>query len=462
MKKKTDRFKKCLGLLWIAAVLTGCGAGELLNEAPRDFGLRQEKEVPPDFEKNDTKIVYLEDILAVPQEREACFLMEEAFSYAYDSLSAAEQIWYRDMERLLGSFADQRELNPEALAQFDFSEVDEITDKIFRCVLNDHPELFYVEGYSCTKYMRGDRILSVEFAGNYTMDPETALERKAAIEEEAEALLKGISGEASDYEKVKYVYDAIIRGTDYDLEAADSQNIYSVFVNHSSVCQGYAKATQYLLNRLGVECTLVQGTVDTGEGHAWNLVKVDGEYYYVDTTWGDVSYRVEGGPEKEENPGEKGFEEEKSVEKGSGEESPEAEAGIRNTEDGENPEAGNMPEINYDYLNVTTEELFRTHSVGGTVPMPVCTATEANYYIREGAWFTSCDREQMAELFRRAREQNRESISIKCGNEECYYEILEMLIDEHEIFEYLEKQEGWVAYARNEKQLSLTFWVTNE
>ena len=31
-------------------------------------------------------------------------------------------------------------------------------------------------------------------------------------------------------------------------------------------------------------CTLVQGTVDTGEAHAWNLVQIDGTFYYTDCT----------------------------------------------------------------------------------------------------------------------------------------------------------------------------------
>lgn len=417
-------------------VLGGCAAEGLLDEIPRDFGLWQE--VSGELaENNDVRVVSLQDM---PEIRETeCFLMEEAFLYAYDSLSAPERLWYQDVERLLGSFGEKAELNASSISAFEASKLDEIVDKIFRCVLSDHPELFYVDGYSCTKYMQGKNVISLEFSGSYTMDLETAREYRKDIELAAEEILSGIGEGASEYERVKYVYDTIICNTDYDLNAPENQNVYSVFVNHRSVCQGYAKAVQYLLNLLKVEGTLVLGTVDTGEGHAWNLVKVDGEYYYVDATWGDVSYQVEESGE------------------GEGGETGEEPA----PEDG-GPEADRaMPEINYDYLNVTTEEILRTHSIGGPVPMPLCTAKSANYYVMEGAYFTFYDREQMSALFERICEKPAAGVNVKCADEECYQEILDALVENQEVFSYLKDEDG-VAYARNEKQLSLTFWVTNE
>ena len=121
-----------------------------------------------------------------------------------------------------------------------------------------------------------------------------------------------------------------------------------------------------------------------------------------------------------------------------------------------------LPEINYDYLNVTTEELLRTHSIGGVVPMPLCTATKANYYVMEGAYFTSYDRDQMAALFEKAAEQGKWDVSVKCSDAECYGEIFQALIEDKDIFDYMGDREGGIAYAQNEKQFSLTFWVTSE
>ncbi|MCR2048468.1 hypothetical protein NSB25_14345 [Acetatifactor muris] len=420
MRRRRRNYPHILWLVLFCVMLTGCADPNILDNIPRDFALSWGMtEEDSEEDKGEPSSEASSEEAEIPA---VCFLMEEAGSFAHDSLSEAEQLWYHDMERILGSYGEEEELNTEG---FDAGLDEADVDRIFQCVLSDHPELFYVEGYSYTKYTRGDRLTSIEFSGTYNMDVDTAAVRSEEILAAAEQILAGIDGNAGEYEKVKYVYDTIIRNTDYDMNAPDNQNIYSVFIHHASVCQGYAKAAQYLLNRLGVECTLVLGLVETGEGHAWNLVKVDGEYYYMDATWGDVSYQME-----DTRPGED----------------------VHNA----------MPEINYDYLNVTTEELLRTHSISDEIPMPVCTAVAANYYVREGALFQSYDREQMAALFSGAAERGKQDVTIKCADTACYEEILHALVEGQEIFDYLNDGESRIAYAQNEKQLSLTFWVTNE
>ena len=121
-----------------------------------------------------------------------------------------------------------------------------------------------------------------------------------------------------------------------------------------------------------------------------------------------------------------------------------------------------MPEINYDYLNVTTQEILRTHAIGGVVPMPECTAVEANYYRREGAFFTGYDKEQMKALFDRVFDGGGRDVTVKCSDAACYEEIYGALIEGQEIFGYLGEGEKSVAYTQNQNQFSLTFWVTNE
>ena len=406
------RFKKIYIVLFMLLFLTGCSSEEILSEVPQTIVL-------PVEEIDSLPGQVAEETTAESDNTESCSLLEEGGSrFAYESLDAQEQIWYGEIEQALGEMTDTVKLSTEPIGQgLDEQDI----DRIFQCVLIDHPEIFYTTGYTYTKYSRGDRTVGIDFAGTYSLPREEAVNKAEEIRGRASEWLSDIPSDASEYDKVKAVYEKIIFSTDYDLNASDNQNIASVFLGNSSVCQGYAKATQYLLNHLGVMCTLVQGTVDTGEAHAWNLVRVDGDYYYVDTTWGDASYRMEDGSGQEE-----------------------------------------LPEINYDYLCVTTQELLRTHRIESVVDMPECTATQANYYVREGVYFTSYDAEQMQSIFDRAWESGRTEITLKCADEECYREICRVLIDEQEIFSYMPENSSTIAYAQNGKQLSLTFWVTNE
>jgi transglutaminase/protease-like cytokinesis protein 3 len=84
---------------------------------------------------------------------------------------------------------------------------------------------------------------------------------------------------------------------------------------------------------MDIPCILVTGTAKEGEGHAWNLAFVDGEWTYVDTTWGDASYR--------------------NIMTGE----------VRN-------------EITYDYLCVGDEELKKSHHVKSLIELPEAVTIE--------------------------------------------------------------------------------------
>ncbi len=402
MKKGLFRGVYCLVCL-LSLMLCGCADSEILAEKLKTAALERELAGIP--ESTEPKV--------------PGFLYEGASCYAYQCLSEAEALWYCDIADCLGFMREEIRLDKQGIEQ-GLDETD--IDRIFQCVLMDHPELFYVEGYTYRKYSKEDTTVAIQFSGTYSLDAEQALSRNAEIEAQVQTLLADAAGLEGDYEKVKYVYETLIYHTEYDLSASDNQNIYSVFVNHKSVCQGYAKAVQYLLERMGVECALVFGTVENGEGHAWNLVNVNGSYYYVDATWGDASYQ--------------------SV--------------------NENTTDEYLPQISYDYLCITTEQLLRTHILEQYVPMPICVEEKDNYYVREGVLFTAYDKEQMQTVFSRFLEENRPDVTVKCADVEVFRQILQAMVEEQEIFDYLPSGSDSIGYTQNEKQLSMTFWVTNE
>lgn len=336
---------------------------------------------------------------------------EQTECYAFGKLPEDEQEVYLEILEALIHFKENVKLS---------SCDKELISRVFQCVLNDHPEIFYVDGYSYTEYTLGSILKKITFTGSYRFSPEEVKEKQRQIDDYVNQCLAGMPEDADEYEKVKYVYEYLIHHTDYDAAAKDSQNICSVFLERKSVCQGYAKATQYLLNRAGVFATLVLGEVVGGEGHAWNLVRIDGAYYYVDTTWGDASYQAVGGGDY-------------PIEK--------------------------IPTINYDYLCVTTEQMEQTHTQDNVVEMPECTSMDANFYVREGVYFTEFDEKKIEKIFTDSYERGDTYVTLKCEGPDIYRKMQETLIGEQGVFRYLDCPDKAVSYVENEKQYSLSFWL---
>ncbi len=104
---------------------------------------------------------------------------------------------------------------------------------------------------------------------------------------------KIITSDMGDFERVKAIHDYLLMNVDYDYVnykndtiPMDSHRAIGALANKTAVCDGYAYAFKLLCLKVGVDCELVTGT-SKGEGHAWNHVKVEGEWYNIDVTWDD-------------------------------------------------------------------------------------------------------------------------------------------------------------------------------
>ena len=170
--------------------------------------------------------------------------------------------------------------------------------------LQDNPDLFYIDVNKMYLNIRTTtRILRTTYnvyisAGekaNYLSDDfsdtaqiEVAI---AEVEEEKNRIQANLSG--NDYDKVEYIHDYLLDNTTYDktFKQRGCYSIYGALVGKTCVCEGYAKAFKYLANEAGIECEIMQGDATNKSGeiekHAWNCVKLAGEWYLVDATWDD-------------------------------------------------------------------------------------------------------------------------------------------------------------------------------
>lgn len=155
---------------------------------------------------------------------------------------------------------------------------------VFEAVYNDHPELFWLEtGYSC-KYLRNGNC--VEITLKYNAAAENLEEARQEFDSRAGQILSGAQALGSNAEKERFVHDSLMQSVEYVLNAPMNQSAYSALVQGRSVCAGYARAFQYMMQQLGIPCYYCTGYA--GEDHAWNIVKMDTDYYNVDVTWDDT------------------------------------------------------------------------------------------------------------------------------------------------------------------------------
>lgn len=220
---------------------------------------------------------------------------------------------------------------------------------VMTAFFNDHPEVFYLDltyKLYVSKSLVYDRV-RIELT--YTVENKKDLEEKLQKIEAAMNAYTNSLDNKSDFEKEVYIHDNIARNAKYydgvtEISEVPEQyhTIYGTFVEKSAVCDGLAKAIQILLDKVDVENIFITGYLNQVP-HAWNMVKLDSNWYHLDVT-SDKYVKEEDGTTKT---------------------------------------------VVHTYFNVTDEYIMKTHTIDNQESNPSAIATTYNYYIKTNSYISN-------------------------------------------------------------------------
>ena len=371
-----SRNRRCLQLLLVMAIVCLTAIAGIAR-----FGLVRSSSRGIDLVATARNIISMEpDEVKLLRSREVDDHEEGRLEYYFHQLSEKEQRAYREMLTSLRSWEPEFYLT--------VGQDDEI-DRVFHAVLNDHPELFWARNrntvyktvYTGQEYSR--------FTPSYlygTGDPVVpgpgplAEQIQADIDTACRQIDAMIPSDADAYQKAETVYSWLIGQTEY-AETENDQSVAGVFHDRIAVCAGYAAAFQLLAEHVGLECIYVEGSSLTGgEGHAWNIVSIDGTWYYVDVTNGDQPEFLTG-------------------------------------------DFASLSEhhtILMDYLCPFPAEYERMYRASDMFSVPACTSTEKNFYVMNGSCFDYYDQGELNSYFHMRIDNGAAVIRFKYSGEEPF------------------------------------------
>ena len=317
-----------------------------------------------------------EEDLAISDEEAAKVELPFAVGYFADRLTEDEATVCRQLYKGMTEREDIIYIKKNVISS------DDICQLIVMCVTGA-PEIDYIES-SYSVQVDANGCASAVYM-SYTRNEEDQQVRRKLTEQAVDRICMEVTSDWTDFRKYKLVHDAIVNGCTYYESGDDCYTAYGCLVGGNAVCEGYSKALMMLCDKVGIPCLPVigQGLNDDGssQGHIWNKVMLDGEWYAADITWDDPLFES----------------------------------------------ADNY--LRYDYFSVTDEEMGRNHIPDGNkyINEPECTATELDYYRYCGYYAETSD--DAGAAFGNAVEDamnNGEIYArIKCGDRKCFDETLD-------------------------------------
>ncbi|MDE5582680.1 MAG: hypothetical protein K2J08_03100 [Ruminococcus sp.] len=297
----------------------------------------------------------------------------------------------RDFSRPVYAFLDEKEkavysamyrgveaLNTDIPLPYEISG--DVYSKIYCIFEKQESEFFYIDStYYTAEKVRNAQVIMRENA-------EKIAPKREEFEKAVETALAD-APQSDDYEKALYIHDYITKICEYDIgdDYIYCSTAYGCLVDGTANCEGYAKAFGCLASRLGLSSVLVTGKTDKGENHAWNQVKIDGEWYNLDVTWDetdseDISRKV--------------------------------------------------------YFLCNDETFGNTHIAENAYFKPFsCTATESSYYIKNGLFAETA--EQAGAIITRELADGNTKIELKFADNTAYADFKKKFVEEQKVFDIL-------------------------
>ncbi|MBR5501051.1 MAG: hypothetical protein IKV74_05970 [Clostridia bacterium] len=274
---------------------------------------------------------------------------------------------------------------------------------ILSAIFMDHPELYYI-GKQYSYSYQGNRLTELKMD---TTDRNTALSFHSQVENGIRAYQQKVSPYQDQYEIAKQFYELLANNIQYGQDGTDhAYSIAGAFANNLCVCEGFSEAYQLLLNAYGIRAFTVSG--DANGPHQWIAMEINGRWYYSDPTWGNL--KTYGDPTSY-------------------------------------PKEGYI-RVNYAYLNVTQAMLDVSHQLDAETAFFTSnlnfTATQDNYFIREGGFFQDFQEDAVAAYIKtaiaKALSNQRETVGIRMGSKQAYDALIDYVY--HNLFRIYNEVSG--------------------
>ena len=260
------------------------------------------------------------------------------FRFQYMQLNEQLQAVYRLIYDALPSF-------PESIAIPRIGEAD--MQMVFNALVYDQPLLFMI---SSTRYrIRLQDGYVVGFMPEYRLDRDEYVRRVQTVADRASEIPLPPGG--TDFEIQLALHDFLLANCTYsdDLTNCEIATVYGALIVGEASCVGYSKAMLLLLELNGIDAYIVTGYAENASfsgPHAWNKVRLGGNWYYMDATWNDPVM----------------------------------------------PDGREI--VSRAYFNLTAQELSATHELGPSM----ASSTAMNYFRARGLYFDALDRSTEARI----------------------------------------------------------------